>query len=147
MTPRKPPSRSKYRAKQSMPTGEKSPGKSPAAPSLQGVAAHPELRGRGPAPGAPNAGRPRKAVRRLFLDILMNEGIEAAREVLAGRPDAAGRYPTHEDRLAWFLELSSIGLNEKVKLARIEASAAGATLQNGMQIILQGGPPGNLQPE
>lgn len=47
----------------------KSPAKSPQAGSTppttgtprpkQGVAVHPEMRGRGPKPGAPNAGRPR----------------------------------------------------------------------------------------
>lgn len=102
--------------------------------------------GRGPAPGAPNAGRPRKEVRRLIIDILMNEGVAAAREVLRGEPDKAGRVPDHAQRLAWFCELSEIGLNMRVKLARIEASAAGATLQTGVQIILQGGPAGNEQP-
>jgi hypothetical protein len=77
----------------------------------------------------------------------MSDGIAVAREVLRGEPDKQGRVPTHADRLAWLLELSRIGLNEKVKLARIAASAAGATLQNGVQVILQGGPAGNLHTE
>lgn len=79
----------------------------------------------------------------------MSEGVAAARDVLAGRPDAAGRYPTHAERLAWFLELSEIGLNTKLKLAKIEAQAAAAAVQlpGGMQLILQGGPAGNLARE
>lgn len=67
-------------------TRQKSPGKSPVRQALRGVAADPALRGRGPRPGAPNAGRPpdefkamcagmasREATRRAVDRILGNE--------------------------------------------------------------------------
>lgn len=88
----------------------------------------------------------RKEIRRQIRDILLREGLDAAREVLRGEPDKAGRVPDHAQRLEWLLALHEIGFNEKIKIARIEASAAGATQQNGMQVILHGGPLGNLQP-
>lgn len=102
--------------------------------------------GRGPAPGTPNVGRPRKEVRLLYRDVMVREGIEAARAILLGEPDRSGNVPTFDQRLAWFREIAALGFNTKLELAKIEAAAGAANLQNGVQIIMQGAPAGNLQP-
>lgn len=106
--------------------------------------------GKGPAPGAPNAGRPPNAVRATFREILKNEGATAAKEVLLGEPDKQGRVPEHHERRNWLRELAEIGFNERLRTAKLRADAsatAGAKAQAGVQLILQGGPAGNLKAE
>ncbi len=110
---------------------------------------HDPRRGRGCAKGAPNAGRPPNRVRVTFREILREEGAEAAREILKGEPDKSGRVPDHAERRNWLRELAEIGFNERLRIAKLRAEAAaeaGTKAQAGVQLILQGGPAGNLQP-
>jgi hypothetical protein len=110
---------------------------------------HDPRRGRGCAKGAPNAGRPPNRVRVTFREILREEGAEAAREILKGEPDKQGRVPDHAERRNWLRELAEIGFNERLRIAKLRAEAAaeaGSKAQAGVQLILQGGPAGNLQP-
>jgi hypothetical protein len=84
-----------------------------------------------------------------FREILREEGAEAAREILKGEPDKQGRVPDHAERRNWLRELAEIGFNERLRIAKLRAEAAaeaGTKAQAGVQLILQGGPAGNLQP-
>lgn len=105
----------------------------------------------GSLPGnTPGTGRPPNAVRATFREILKNEGAIAAREVLLGEPDKQGRVPEHHERRSWLRELSEIGFNERLRTAQLRAEAAanaGTKAQAGVQLILQGGPAGNLLPD
>ncbi len=109
-------------------------------------------KGRGPAPGAPNAGRPPDAFRAKMRLLLAEDGIDTAREMLRGEPDKQGRVPDHDLRLRLLSKLTEIGFNERMRTAKLEAEAAaaattGSKAQAGVQLILQGGPAGNLLPD
>lgn len=113
-----------------------------------GVAADPSLRGRGPAVGAPNAGRPPNAWRAHARTILDEDGAAAAREILQGNPDQAGRVPDQALRMRLIEKLTEIGFNERMRTAKLDAEATaaantGSKAMAGVQVILHGGPAGN----
>lgn len=109
-------------------------------------------RGHGCEKGAPNAGRPPRdpnAWRIGLRDLLSEEGITAAREMLLGHADSQGRVATHSERMRLIELLTEIAYNERVRIAQLRAEAAaqaGTKATAGVQLILQGGPAGNLQP-
>lgn len=84
--------------------------------------------------------------------LLADDGIEVAREILRGNPDQSGKVPDHHLRVQLLGKLTEIGFNERMRTAKLEAEATaaantGAKAQAGVQLILQGGPAGNLKPE
>ncbi len=131
-------------------SGEKSGPDRPAEHPSPGFCFHPPggfrrgpdpRRGAGPAPGAPNAGRPKKATRLLYCEILATEGAQAARDALAGRPDELGRVADHAERRAWLREIAEVAFNGRLAIAKAEASADGGAPESGnFEVIVQGGP-------
>ena len=98
------------------------------------------------------SGRPPAAFRVKMRDLLADDGVEVAREILRGNPDQSGKVPDHALRVRLLGQLTEIGFDERMRTERLRADAtaaanAGPKAMAGVQLILQGGPAGNLKPD
>lgn len=115
----------------------KSPGMSPSkAPrKLQGVAADPSLRGpgKGPAKGAPNAGRPRDEWKAWLRSLVDSDTVRASIEAVLSDPThpAFGRVLAWADERGWGKEAQQVeGTHQLVVIRRDETAGL---LQTAMQ--------------
>ena len=105
-------------------------------PVLRGVALHPEMRGkgRGPAKGAPNAGRPREEWKAWLRSLVDSQPVREAIEAVLSNPEhpAFGRVLQWADERGWGKEAQQVEGHHQLVVVRRDESKL---LQPPVQVV------------